>query len=170
MATINKDALLAATERSTSELLYTVITDVYNEFMDVFPTLDADKVLNVANKVITKYVEEGIKMRKKPAPRAKTTVKPAKPKTLDLFTAAQQKKSSQLTISNWILHPENNKYSFAKIDFPSGYPIRDNATKKLVGIITNEDTHAPTEEDKKYAVMYSLEVDSNAELFTNSEE
>lgn len=158
-----KQSLLHGANNIIGDLLYTAICDTCNEIISVCPGVDEAAALKAANKVATKYFEEGVKVRKKPAPRAKTTKSP-KPQSMDLLSATNKKQSSQLPITTWNKHPKSDKYSFAPITFATGFPLRNNQTGKLVGIITDHDTHIPTKEDLKIALTYALEYEVDPEI------
>lgn len=158
-----KQSLLHGANNVIGDLLYTAICDTCNEIISVCPGVDEAAALKAANKVATRYFEEGVKVRKKPVPRAKTTKSP-KPQSMDLLSAANKKQSSQLQINTWKKHPNSDEYSFAPVTFATGYPLRNNKTGKLVRMITDNDTHVPTKEDLKIALTYALEYESEPEL------
>lgn len=158
-----KQSLLHGANNAIGDLLYTAICDTCNEIISVCPGVDEAAALKAANKVATKYFEEGVKVRKKPAPRAKTTKSP-KPQSMDLLSAANKKQSSQLPITTWSKHPGSDKYSFASIYFDTGYPLRSNKTGKLVAMVTEKDAHAPSKDDLKIALTYNLEYEEDSEF------
>lgn len=157
MEGINRESLLPVAQDTLKNLIYSVICDVCNEVITNCPNADSKVVLTAANAVIDKYVGEGVKVRKKPAPRSKTAVKPAQ-KKVDLYTAVKSR-NDEMKIPSWMKHPHNDEYSFATIKFPTGYPVRNNKTGKLVGVATDNEVHALTKDDITYARMYSLEID-----------
>lgn len=81
-----RQGAVTAAEGIVGDLIYTVLFDFANEIITT-EQADTDRVLAIANAVVAKYVD-GVKIRKKPAPRAAKA--PAK-KQVDVLTAAGRK-------------------------------------------------------------------------------
>lgn len=148
--------LQGPTENLINDLIYTVLFDYTNEIIDS-GTDEAD-ALKAANILAERYIEQGIKMRKKPASRAK-------PKTKnDLVTAASRKSKKSLTKDAlWIVHPSDDSYSYTtSIQLSTGYPIKSNETGLIVGVIDDNSTHLLTTDDFKVAVSLGLKPDYNS--------
>lgn len=146
---INRESLVSAANSAIADILYSAISDTANEILLTVDGIDEAAVLKAANAVITRYVDESIKIRKKPAPRTRApTTKPKK--STDLASAANK-------IYQWIKHPERSEYSFANVWLATGFPLRNNVTGHWVGMITDDDTHPATKDDILKGHMYSLE-------------
>ncbi len=60
----------------------------------------------------------------------------------------------------WVAHPESDEYSYTtSVRLSTGYPVRSNATHKVV-MVANEDTTTPlTVQDAKIALSLGLDID-----------
>lgn len=159
MEEIKGEQLAGIAQDALKNILYSVICDVCNEVITQCPNADSKVVLTAANTVINKYVGEGVKVRKKPTPRSKTVVKTTQ-KKMDIFNVMNNTRNDEYKIPSWMTHPNVDYLSFATVKFPSGHPVRNNKTGKLVGIATDDEIHAPTKDDITYARMYSLEFEN----------
>jgi ribosomal protein L16/L10AE len=130
-----KVLLAISTETGASPLMYTVVFDTVNEII-MTAGGDQAKSLEAANEVVNRYLEGGIKIRKKPAPRAKTTKTPAKEKQVDALTAASRKVKSMASNVFWMQHPEDPDYPYTPSIRLSknGFPVRNNHTKKAFNV------------------------------------
>jgi hypothetical protein len=138
------DAIEAANS-AVSDLIYTVVYELSNNLVE--KGLPESIVFEEASALISKYNEEGMKIRKKPAPRKKKD-------------GVEAKKGNFV----WLVHPNERKYSYTKdIPLARGYPLRDNSTGKIVGVITDDDCEALDSVDIKVVLSHGLEV----ELATN---
>ena len=155
------DDIVKAAVDAVSNLVYTVVFDVSNEIISAGAEQDA--VLQCANRVVNKYVEGGIKVRKKPAPKAKVSKAPAKDKPVDALTAASRKLNNLGENLVWMYHPQSNEYSYTtSMKLATGYPVRNNMTHKVVMVIGDESTGPLTVKDAKVATAMGLEVDYDA--------
>jgi hypothetical protein len=150
--------MMKAAEDAVGNLVYTVVFDTCNEI--IATGADQEAVLACANRVVSRYMEGGVKVRKRPAPRAKTTKAPAKDKPVDAITAAFKKMNTLADNAVWIHHPEDSAYSYTtSIKLATGYPVRDNMTRKVVMVINDEATVPITIKDARVAVSCGLDVD-----------
>jgi hypothetical protein len=154
-----KDNLLKTANEATSNLIYTVVFDLCSEFISNGVT-DEAKVLEIASSVVQKYVEGGIKVRKKPAARPRVAKTPAKDKPVDALTAASRKMDNVSNKITWITHPDDDSYSYStNIKLANGYPVKLNETGKIVMVATDDDAVPLTVKDAKVARSYGLDVD-----------
>ena len=79
----------AAAVEATENLIYTVIFDTCNEAISA--GADQEVQLKAANSTIQRYIEGGVKVRKRPVARPKAPKTPAKPKPIDALAAAAKK-------------------------------------------------------------------------------
>ena len=146
---------VAAAESIVGDLVYTVMFDFANELIAT-EQADTDKVLAIANAVVAKYVD-GVKIRKKPAPRA--TKAPVK-KQVDVLTAAGRKLHNLGREIVWMFHSDSSAYSYgSNIYLVNGHPVRDNTTKQIVYVVNERDTSRLTDDDVRAAVAMGLPVD-----------
>ena len=140
-----------------SNLVYTITSDIINEAIGA--GVDQGVMLECANKVVNRYVEGGVKVRKKPAPRAKAP-KVVKDKP-DALTAASRKMSSNVANNaTWMHHPDDNNYSYTtNVRLSNGWPVRNNATGKIEYVVTDETTMPITLNDAKLAMGFGFEID-----------
>lgn len=146
------DELVSASARLCGDLLYTAIYDLSNDLIK--KGLDEALVLECANELSSRYFSDGIKVRKKPAPRT------SKPSTKTSgSSSAKTKKVSGKTIS-WIFHPSTEEFSYTPdITLTNGFPLRDNSTQKVIGTINKDGVGYLTMEDMKTAFLHELMVD-----------
>lgn len=141
------------------DLVYTVVFDTCNEIIAA-GGVDQEKVLEAATTVVNKYVDGGVKVRKKPAPRPKTPKAPAKEKPVDILKAASRKMNSLTDNVVWVLHPESDEYSYTtSVKLATGYPVKSNMTQKVVLVANDESTAALTVKDAKIALSLGLDID-----------
>ena len=159
--TLERDEIFKAAADAVSNLVYTVVFDVSNEIISAGAEQDA--VLQCANRVVNKYVEGGIKVRKKPAPKAKVSKASTKDKPIDALTAASRKINNLSENLVWMFHPNSNEYSYTtSIKLATGYPVRNNMTHKVVMVIGDDATNPLTVKDAKVATAMGLDVDYDA--------
>ena len=155
------DNIVKAAVDAVGNLVYTVVFDVSNEIISAGAEQDA--VLQCANRVVNNYVDGGIKVRKKPAPKAKVSKVPAKDKPVDALTAASRKLNNLGENLVWMYHPQSNEYSYTtSMKLATGYPVRNNMTHKVVMVIGDESTGPLTVKDAKVATAMGLDVDYDA--------
>ena len=123
-----------------------------------------ENLVKVANEatgnLIQKYLETGVKVRKKPAVRQKAPKAPAKDKPVDALTAASKKMNSLTGKILWVTHPDDENYSYStNVKLANGFPLKDNSTGKVVMVVTDEESIPLTIKDAKVALSYGLEVD-----------
>ena len=71
---------------------------------------DQEAVPRCANSVVNKYIEGGIKVRKKPAPKKTQASKvPAKDKPVDALTAAYRKINNLGENLVWMYNPQSDE-------------------------------------------------------------
>lgn len=151
--------LIAASSDALSNLIYTVIFDVSNEVISSGGA-EQDKVLEAANVVANRYVDGGIKVRKRPVPRPKTAKAPAKDKPIDTLAAASRKLKSLTDNVVWVAHPESDEYSYTtSVKLATGYPVKNTATNKVVMVATDDASGPLTIKDARIAVSLGLDVD-----------
>lgn len=156
MSEETREALIATASDHIKDIIYTVAFDVCNEIIEAGGNQEA--TLECANRVVARYVGEGIKVRKKPAPRAKA---PQKDKQVDAVTAASRKLNKKSF--TWIHHPETEDYSYTTdVMLKNGHPLRNNHTSKIEKVINEEGALALTVTDAKIALSYGLDVDFEA--------
>ena len=154
----DREKIAKVAQDALGNLIYTVIYDVANEIAG--SGFDQAKVMECADKVANNYFEGGIKIRKKPPPRAKTTKTPSKPKPIDALTAASKKLTNMGQDLVWIKHPEDDKYSYTQsLKLSTGFPVRENSTHKVVMIVNDTESVPLTLADAKIAMTYGLDVD-----------
>lgn len=156
---VSKEHLLDSSSRLIGDIIYTVVFDTCNEMISV--GMDQEKVLECANKVVNNYLDGGIKVRKKPAPR-KTQPKAtaAKSKPIDVLKAAQNKLHSLTDNITWIQHPSSDKHSYTtSVKLVKGFPVMENETGKIVMVVNDEETCQLTINDAKVALALGFEVD-----------
>ena len=153
-----KENVVKPAEDAVANLLYTVVFDTCNEMISA--GVDQEQALECANRVINKYVEGGVKVRKKPAPRPKAAKAPAKDKPVDALTAASRKLNNLAGNIVWIHHPDSDEYSYTtSVKLATGYPVRDNMTHKVVMVVNDTSTVPLTIKDARVAISLGLEVD-----------
>lgn len=154
-----QEKVLQSATGAVSDLVYTVIFDVCNEVISA-GGVDQDKVLEAANAVVNKYVDGGVKVRKKPAPRPKAPKAPPKDKPVDILKAASRKLNSLTNNTVWVVHPESDEFSYTtNFKLATGYPVRNNMTHKVVSVVNDDATAPLTVKDAKIALGLGLEVD-----------
>ena len=142
-------------------IMYTVAFDVANEIIGA--GADQEEVLACANAVLNRYVEGGIKIRKKPAPKAKVSKVAAKDKPVDALTAASRKLNNLAENLVWMFHPNTKEYSYTtSVRLANGYPVRNNMTHKVEMVISEDSTSALKIQDAKIAQSMGLDVDFDA--------
>lgn len=141
------------------DLVYSVVFDTCNEIISV-AGVDQEKVLEAANVVVNRYVDGGVKVRKKPAPRPKAPKAPAKDKPVDILKAASRKLNSLTDNMVWVVHPDSDEFSYTtSVKLATGYPVRNNMTHKVTSIVNDEATAPLTMKDAKIALSLGLEID-----------
>lgn len=141
------------------DLVYTVVFDTCNEIIAA-GGVDHEKVLEAANTVVNKYVDGGVKVRKKPAPRPKVPKTSVKEKPVDILKAASRKLNSLTDNVVWVVHPESDEYSYTtSVKLATGYPVKNNMTHKVVLVANDESTAALTVKDAKIALSLGLDID-----------
>jgi len=154
-----RENLLKTANEATSNLIYTVLFDLCSELISN-GVADEAKVLEMASTVVQKYVEGGIKVRKKPAARPRVAKAPAKDKPIDALTAASRKMDNVSNKIVWITHPDDDDFSYStNIKLANGYPIKNNDTGKIVMVATDNEAVPLTVKDAKIAHSYGLDVD-----------
>ncbi len=158
--TLKSDVQVAAKD-AIDNLVYTVVFDTCNEM--IAAGMDQAKILERANAVVSKYVSEGIKLRRKPAPRVpKQRIVSSQ---TDAVTAASRKMKQK--VSNnfvWVPHPSNTGYSYTKDAqlATAGYPLKENKSNKIVGVVDDNTSHALSPEDVRIAMSIGLQIDFGA--------
>ena len=146
IAVMEPNELAVAAKDAVSNLLYTAIFDTCTEIFSA-GIGDEETVLQCGNAVMKKYVGEGVKVRKKPAPRV---IKPKED------TKLRQKIYEQYV---WIAHPNDEQYMYTtSVQLVTGYPVKEVSTNKVIGIINNETCTALTQDDARVAVSLGLQV------------
>ena len=154
-----KENLVKVANEATGNLIYTVIFDMANDLITK-GVVDEETVLKSASETIQKYLETGVKVRKKPAVRQKVPKAPAKDKPIDALTAASKKLNSLTGKILWVTHPEDDNYSYStNVKLANGFPVKDNLTGKVVMVVTDEASIPLTVKDARVALSYGLEVD-----------
>lgn len=152
-----RSSLLNSAQQTLGDLVYTVVFDTCNEMISA--GLEQSTVLECANLVVKKYVSDGIKMRKKPAPRAS---KPKAPTSqIDAITAASRKMKKKVSERiMWVYHPSDNEYSYTTdVQLVTGYPVKQNISSKVVGVVDDTSCKGLTMEDARVAISMGLDVD-----------
>ena len=154
----SKDILLKNAAGVVGDLIYTVVFDTCNEIISM--GVEQDKVLQAANKVVNSYLDAGIKVRKKPAPRPKTSKAPAKEKPIDVLRAAHRKLHSLADNIIWVSHPDSDEYSYTTtVKLARGYPVKKNSTQKVVMVVNDDKTEMLSLSDAKIAMSLGLDID-----------
>lgn len=154
-----KDSLVKVANEATGNLIYTVVFDMANDLITK-GVVDEATVLESASGTIQKYLDTGVKVRKKPVVRQKAPKAPAKDKPVDALTAASKKMNSLTGKILWVTHPEDENYSYStNVKLANGFPVKDNTTGKVVMVVTDEESIPLTVKDAKVAMSYGLEVD-----------
>lgn len=153
-----RNNLIAASTDAISNIIYTVIFDLSNEIIS--SGVDQEKVLEIANQTVQKYVDGGIKVRKRPVAKPRVTKQPAKDKPIDALTAASRKIKSLSDNLVWIAHPDDSAYSYTlDVKLATGYPVKNNATNKVEMVATDEKSLPLTIKDARVAASYGLDVE-----------
>lgn len=153
-----RENIMKAANDAVGNLVYSVAFDMCNGF--IARGVDQEAALECANSIVKEYVEGGIKVRKKPAPRAKVPKAPAKNKPVDALTAASKKLNNLADNLVWLHHPETNEFSYTtSVKLATGYPLRNNLTHKVVMIIGDDGTLPLTMKDAKVALSLGLDID-----------
>ena len=97
-----RSSITKAAEDAFGNIVYTVVFDTCNEMIS--SGAEQDAVLDCANRVVNRYVEGGIKVRKKPVPRAEVPKAPTKDRPVDALTAASRKLNNLGENAVWIHH------------------------------------------------------------------
>jgi hypothetical protein len=140
------------------DVIYTIVFDISNELISA--GIDAEKVLECANKVVNNYVEGGIKVRKKPAPRKTQPKASAKSTPIDLLKAAHKKMHSLTDNITWIEHPDSKDYCYTtSVKLVKGYPVKNIKTQKIEMVVNDEATVPLTVNDAKVALTMGFDVD-----------
>lgn len=148
-----RSKLNGPSETLINDLIYTILYDYTNEI--IAAGMDEGEALKTANVLAERYIESGIKMRKKPAPRAKPKAKN------DAISAASRKtKKSMSNEIVWVVHPSDETYLYSTShQLSTGYPIKHSETNLIVGVIDDDSSHALTPDDAKVAVSLGMKVD-----------
>ncbi len=156
-----KAEVSAAASDTVSNIVYTVVFDVCNEM--IAAGMDQAKVLEHANVVVNKNVDENIRMRKKPAPRA-VKPKPASSYTDVTITAPPRKMKPKVSETFvWLAHQGNPSYCYTKsARLATGYPVKDTNNNKIIAVIDDTSTHALSPEDVRIATSLGLQIDFSA--------
>lgn len=138
---------MKASEESVGNIVYSVVFDVCNEIIN--EGANSEKVLECANRVVNRYLEGGIKVRKKPAARAPK----ATTRSVDAAAAASRKMLSGIGQNVlWLVHPESSEYSYTlNLKLKNGHPVRNNMTKKICYVVNEHETRMLSDEDVKVA-------------------
>ena len=149
-----RENAVKAGEETIANIVYTVVFDTCNEMITA--GVDQDMALQCANSVVNRYLDGGIKVRKKPAPRAPKGT--TKSKNIDAMTAASRKQLMNMGEKcTWVYHPNNNEYSYTTgIRLESGYPVRENATRKICYVINDTETRDLSNNDVRMAKSFGL--------------
>ena len=154
-----KDDLVKVANEATGNLIYTVIFDMANDLITK-NVGDEATILQSASVTAQKYLETGLKVRKKPVVRQKVPKAPAKDKPVDAMTAASKKLNSLTGKIVWVVHPDDENYSYStNFKLANGFPLKDNSTGKVVMVVTDEETVPLTVKDAKVAQSFGLDVD-----------
>lgn len=154
-----QDKIVQSASNIVGDLVYTVVFDTCNEIIAA-GGVDQEKVLEAANTVVNKYVDGGVKVRKKPAPRPKVPKTSVKEKPVDILKAASRKLNSLTDNVVWVVHPESDEYSYTtSVKLATGYPVKNNMTHKVVLVANDESTAALTVKDAKIALSLGLDID-----------
>jgi len=149
--------LMEVAKHHVENLAYTVVFDTTNEIIEM--GADPQIALECGNRVISRYVDGDIKVRKKPVPRAKA---PKKQGPVDLMTAATRK-AGRANEVEWVRHPESSNYSYTlQCKLANGYPVMNNSTGQICGVVTDEATLPLSVTDAKVAQSYRFEVDPDS--------
>lgn len=154
----SKENLIKTAGHVVGDLIYTVVFDTCNEIISM--GLDQEKVLAAANTVVNNYLQGGIKVRKKPAPRPKVQkATSTKDKPIDVLKAAQKKLHSLSDNIVWVVHPDSDEYSYTtSIKLAKGYPVKNNATQKIEMVVNDETTGPLTVNDAKIALAMGMDI------------
>jgi hypothetical protein len=143
---------------STENLVYTVLYDYCNAMIS--KGVDSKLALDTAGELAQSWLNNHLKMRKRPAPRA---TKPRQPKAeaIDVKAASSRVSRKALTDhAEWIYHPETNKLMYTKsFQLKTGYPVK-NVEGKIVGVITEDGVTNLTANDVRLAVSRGYNIDN----------
>ena len=155
-----KDKSMLTASQAFGDVIYTVVFDVVNEVISSVEGVDQEKVLEAASNVLSKYVDGNLKVRKKPSPKPRAPKAPASDKPVDILKAASKKMHTLSDNMVWVTHPESEDMSYTtNVKLVNGYPVRNNATQKIVSVVTNDATVPLTVGDATVALSMGLEVD-----------
>ena len=152
----SRDQLAVAAADTVTNLFYTAIFDTCNEIIAA-GIGDENIILSCGNTVANKYAGDGVKLRKKPAPRV------AKAQVTDAIGAARKIKQKKATTEEviWIVHPgSNGKFLYAmNVQLANGHPLKDASTHMIVGVVDKETCKELTSADAKVALSLGMKVD-----------
>ena len=153
-----QDNLVKVANEATGNLIYTVVFDLVNDLI-LKNVGDEATILESASGTIQKYLDTGVKVRKKPVVRPSAPKAPAKDKPVDALTAASKKLNSLTSKMMWVTHPEDEKFSYSPtVSLATGFPLKDNATGKVVMVVTDDKCLPLSVQDARLAMSYGLDV------------
>lgn len=145
------EEIVGSANKIVADIIYTVMSDLSSELIK--EGLDSDTVLKCANNLSSNYLGEGVKIRKKPAPRAAKVPGAAK----SSGTTKTRSKPAPKTLT-WEPHPgDPENFSFTRdIVLKKGLPVRLNKNKKIVYVGGKDDIYNLEVEDAMLLSNYNL--------------
>lgn len=152
-----RPSLLGAMNEASQNLVYSVLYDYCNAL--IAKDIDQKVVLDTALEVTQLWLNDSLKMRKRPAPRVPKLRQP-KPEKIDAKTAATRlSKKNLIDNAVWVQHPQTELLSYTKsFELQTGYPVK-NTENKIVAIITDTSLSRLTPSDVRSAVSRGYNID-----------
>lgn len=146
--------IVESANKIVADIIYTVMSDLSSELIK--EGLDSDTVLKCANNLSSNYLGEGVKIRKKPAPRA-----PKAPGTTKSSGTAKTRSKPVPKTLTWEPHPgDPENFSFTRdISLRRGLPVRLNKNKKIVYVGGKDDVYSLDVDDALQLSNYNLSCD-----------
>jgi CBS domain-containing protein len=153
-----RQSIITAISDTTQNLVYSVLYDYCNAL--IAKNVDEKVALTTAHEIMQLWLNDSLKMRKRPAPRVP---KPRQPKlTIDAKTASTRLSGEALPDNfEWVNHPTIDKLMYTtSFQLKTGYPVK-NPEGKIVGVITETDLTKLTTSDVRSAASRGYNTDNN---------
>lgn len=140
--------------QAISQVLWTFSNDLCNKLVE--NGVSKELLNEVSSQVLQQYVDTGIKLKPAVTARIKRDKTP-NPSTSNVLSLIKNKKKDIHNV-HWIPHPSDSSILYTTdIKFHTKrYPLmKDN---KLVGMVDDKDSYAPTEAEIGEAQLYGFEI------------
>ena len=148
--------IMTAMTDLSQNLVYSVLYDYCNAL--IAKNVNEKVVLDTAIEVTQLWLNDSVKMRKRPAPRA-TKPRQPKPETIDGRTASARLNKNLIDNATWVQHLQTDMLSYTKtFKLHTGFPVK-NTENKIVGVITDTSLENLTPSDVRAAVSRGYNID-----------